>query len=61
MNTEFKIIRIYPHGYNYTNLKELEKLLNEGYIVVKVDKLSKTNIDRETYEYNDYILKKETE
>lgn len=45
------IFRMYPPEYGDTSIKELNKLLSEGWIVKLVTSINK---DKETF--NDYIL-----
>lgn len=58
MKVIYKVVRVYPYGWNVDNLEYLEGMLNEGYTIVRVDKVKrKRNKDSDTF--NDYILKKE--
>lgn len=48
-------IRTYPNNYLETNLQELQRYLNKGYLVVMCNKFS---VNDKGQEGNEYILEK---
>lgn len=53
----YKVIRVYPIGYEETNLSKLESFLNSGYKIERVEEIHGSYRCVETYK--DYILVKE--
>lgn len=50
------VIRTYPNNYTETNLQELQRRLNNGYLVVMCNRFS---VNDRGQEGNEYILEKD--
>lgn len=53
----YKVIRVYPIGYEETNISKLESFLNSRYKIERVEEIHGSYRRVETYK--DYILVKE--
>ncbi|MBQ8426870.1 MAG: hypothetical protein IJX16_03805 [Clostridia bacterium] len=55
MKVHYKVIRVYPYIRGETNLGDLEYYLNEGYMIERVETLTRS-VGNEHHTFNDYIL-----
>lgn len=55
----YKVIRVYPRGYENTNLSTLENMLNSGYKIERAEQMNGTCRSGHSETYKDYILVKE--
>lgn len=53
---EYKVIRVHPTGVSPSNIELLEKYLNDGYRLVRVDQTQGESRNGNVIISNDYLL-----